>query len=116
MQDNSVNLFAFPAECNFSGSKQPLEWIEKFHNTKNWGKNVTWLVILDAAAYVPTNKLDLSKYQPDFVSISFYKMFGWPTGIGALIVKNEHIPLLAIRKHYFGGGTVTVATGNLHFH
>lgn len=83
---------------------------------KTGEKNVTWLVILDAAAYVPTNKLDLSKYKPDFISISFYKMFGWPTGIGALIVRNQHIPLLAIRKHYFGGGTVTVATGNLHFH
>lgn len=88
MQDSSYNLFAYPAECNFSGSKFPLEWIEKFHNRKIWGKNVTWLVILDAAAFVPTNKLDLSKYRPDFVTISFYKMFGWPTGLGALIVKN----------------------------
>lgn len=53
---------------------------------------------MDAAAYVPTNKLDLSIYKPDFVPISFYKLFGWPTGIGALIVKNEHLPLLAKRK------------------
>jgi len=43
-------------------------------------------------------------------------MFGWPTGIGALIVRNKHLPFLAERKSYFGGGTVTVATGNLHFH
>lgn len=40
MQDSSYNLFAYPAECNFSGSKFPLEWIEKFHNRKIWGKNV----------------------------------------------------------------------------
>jgi hypothetical protein len=35
-----------------------------------------WLVVADAAAYVPTHQLDLSAVQPDFVPISFYKIFG----------------------------------------
>ena len=31
-------------------------------------------MILDSAAFVPTNRLDLSVWQPDFVPISFYKL------------------------------------------
>ncbi len=38
-----------------------------------------WLVMLDAAAYVPTQPLDLSKVPVDFVDLSFYKWVqrGW---------------------------------------
>jgi molybdenum cofactor sulfurtransferase len=36
--------------------------------------------------------------------MSFYKMFGFPTGLGALLVRNDVTTLLD--KHYFGGGTV----------
>lgn len=45
-----------------------------------------WKVMLDAAAFVPTQPLDLTQFPADFVSISFYKMFGYPTGLGALLV------------------------------
>ncbi len=79
---NGHNLFAFPAQSNFSGVQHPLEWIEK-------AQAHGWDVLLDAAAFVPTNPLDLSSVQPDFVPVSFYKMFGYPTGIGALIARRE---------------------------
>lgn len=46
-----------------------------------------WKVMLDAAAFVPTQPLDLTQFPADFVSISFYKMFGYPTGLGALLVR-----------------------------
>jgi molybdenum cofactor sulfurtransferase len=61
------NLFAFPAQSNFSGVKHPLEWI-KLAQSHGWDE------LRDAAAYVPTNRLDLSIWHPDFVAISFYKM------------------------------------------
>jgi hypothetical protein len=48
-----------------------------------------WKVLLDAAAFVPTQPLDLSVFPADFVSISFYKMLGFPTGLGALIVRSS---------------------------
>lgn len=92
IKENSINLLAYPAESNFAGKKWPLEWINRFHNKTLWGKNSSFFVILDAAAYVPTNPLNLTKYPADFIPISFYKMFGWPTGIGALIVKNDILP------------------------
>jgi molybdenum cofactor sulfurtransferase len=95
------NLFAYPAQSNFSSVKHPLEWIGEAH--KNG-----WDVLLDAAAFVPTNKLDLSVVKPDFVPISFYKMFGYPTGLGALIARKE--ALAKLHRPWFAGGTITVAS------
>ena len=54
-----------------------------------------WIVLLDAAAFVPTSRLDLSKWHPDFVTVSFYKMFGLPTGVGALIARKEAMAILS---------------------
>ena len=95
------NLFAFPAQSNFSSVKHPLEWIEQAHE---YG----WDVLLDAAAFVPTNKLDLGKVKPDFVPISFYKIFGYPTGLGALIARKS--ALAKLHRPWFAGGTITVAS------
>jgi len=66
-----------------------------------------WDVLLDAAAFVLTNRLDLSRYHPDFVALSFYKMFGWPTGIGALIARREALERL--ERPWFSGGTIVAA-------
>ncbi|HEY2980402.1 MAG TPA: aminotransferase class V-fold PLP-dependent enzyme [Anaerolineales bacterium] len=95
------NLFAFPAQSNFSSVMHSLEWIEKAHAHG-------WDVLLDAAAYVPTNRLDLEAVKPDFVPVSFYKMFGYPTGLGALIARKE--ALAKLRRPWFAGGTITVAS------
>jgi molybdenum cofactor sulfurtransferase len=90
-------LFAFPAQSNVSGVKHDLSWIGK-------AKESGWDVLLDAAAFVPTNPLDLSVHQPDFVTLSFYKMFGYPTGLGALFIHNRVFNRL--HKAWFAGGTV----------
>ncbi len=101
VRPNSHNLFAYPAQSNFSGVQHPLEWIPR-------AKAVGWDVLLDAAAFVPTNRLDVSQWRPDFVSISFYKMFGYPTGVGCLLAARE--ALLKLRRPWFSGGTITVAS------
>ncbi|MGA2488875.1 MAG: aminotransferase class V-fold PLP-dependent enzyme [Anaerolineales bacterium] len=95
------NLFAYPAQSNFSSVVHPLEWIERAHARG-------WDVLLDAAAFAPTSRLDLSKYKADFVSLSFYKIFGYPTGIGALLARRE--TLKKLRRPWFAGGTITVAS------
>ncbi len=105
---NHNNLFAFPAQSNFSGVKHPLELIELAHS-KGWD------VLLDAAAFVPTNRLDLSVVKPDFVALSFYKMFGYPTGIGLLLI-NKRV-YTKLHRPWFAGGTVNFASvqGNGHY-
>jgi len=94
------HLFAYPAQSNFSGVKHPLEWIELAHEHG-------WDVMLDCAAFAPTSRLDLSVFKPDFVSVSFYKMFGYPTGLGALIARRRTIERL--ERPWFSGGTVVAA-------
>ena len=95
------NMFAFPAQSNFTGVKHPLELVEK-------AREKGWYVLLDAAAFVPTNRLDLSVVRPDFVSVSFYKIFGYPTGIGALLIRRSAFETL--RRPWFAGGTVNFAS------
>jgi len=94
-------LFAYPAQSNVSGVKHDLRWIETAQNNG-------WDVLLDAAAYVPTNSLDLQEIKPDYVSVSFYKIFGYPTGVGALLIKKSAFEKLD--KPWFAGGTVSYAS------
>ena len=103
------SLFAYPAQSNFSGVKHSLDWVEK-------AQQLGWYVLLDAAAFVPTNRLDLSSScKPDFVSLSFYKIFGYPTGIGALLMRKRVLPIM--RKPWFAGGTIKfVSTSNTEGH
>ncbi|NBO70624.1 MAG: aminotransferase class V-fold PLP-dependent enzyme [Bacteroidetes bacterium] len=97
--DKKHKLFAFPGQSNVSGVKHDLSWIQK-------AQDRGWNVLLDAAAFAPTNRLDLKIVQPDFVSLSFYKIFGYPTGVGCLLVKKTSFDLL--RKPWFAGGNVTM--------
>ncbi|CAL7939179.1 unnamed protein product [Xylocopa violacea] len=114
----SNSLFVYPAQCNFSGAKYPLSWIKSVHNgvlSNVISSSFTrWYVLLDAAAFAATNRLDLSTFKPDFVCLSFYKMFGYPTGIGALLVKNSSADVL--QKVYYGGGTIDVSLSSELFH
>lgn len=94
-------LLAYSAQSNVSGVKHSLDWIA-VAQAKGWD------VLLDAAAYAPTSRLDLGKVRPDFVTISFYKMFGYPTGLGCLLVRKDKFDKL--RKPWFAGGTVSVVS------
>jgi molybdenum cofactor sulfurtransferase len=51
------NLFAYPAQSNFSGVQHLPKWIVQAHEHG-------WDVLLDAAAFVPTNRLDLTRFKP----------------------------------------------------
>jgi hypothetical protein len=55
---------------------------------------VHWKVLVDAAKLAGSAPLDLSRPSvsgraPDLVVVSFYKMFGYPTGLGALLVRRN---------------------------
>jgi selenocysteine lyase/cysteine desulfurase len=95
------NLFAYPAQSNFTGVQHPLEWIGQ-------AQSKGWDVLLDAASFVPTNRLDLSLWHPDFVDISFYKIFGYPTGSGCLLARKTAAQKL--RRPWYAGGTITFSS------
>ena len=84
-KNNGNSLFVYPAQSNYCGRKYPLEWTKEIHEhqmTFQGSFPGRWFVLLDAASYASTSQLDLSRHRPDFVTMSFYKMFGFPTGLG----------------------------------
>nr|CAD1834558.1 unnamed protein product [Ananas comosus var. bracteatus] len=119
LSGNVYNLFAFPSECNFSGQKFPLDLVKvikedggKILGVPSHQRNC-WMVLIDAAKGCSTEPPDLATYPADFVIFSFYKIFGYPTGLGALVVRNEAARLLT--KTYFGGGTVSASIADIDF-
>ncbi|EFO98236.1 hypothetical protein CRE_15449 [Caenorhabditis remanei] len=91
------SLFAFTAMSNFCGKKYNLDGIKKLQEKG-------WSVCMDAAGLVSTSQPDFSVCQPNFIAFSFYKIFGYPTGIGALLVRKDSAHL--VEKTSFAGGTV----------
>ncbi|GJN39087.1 hypothetical protein PR202_gb28183 [Eleusine coracana subsp. coracana] len=136
---NHVNLFAFPSECNFSGHKFNLSLVKfikegKFMDFPSQQQG-QWMVLIDAAKGCTTEPPNLTVYPADFVVCSFYKIFGYPTGLGALIVKNgmqqaaiklkqqvlmTHFDFVVeaasvLNKAYFSGGTVAASIADIDF-
>jgi selenocysteine lyase/cysteine desulfurase len=101
------NLFAFPAQSNFSGVRHPLRLVTT-------ARELGYTVLIDAAAFVPTSRLSLRDVPADFVALSFYKMFGYPTGLGALIARREALEQL--QRPWFAGGTVDFVSTHAPLH
>ncbi|OCH89433.1 PLP-dependent transferase [Obba rivulosa] len=92
-------LFALTGQSNISNSKNPLSLIQ-------YASSHGYYTLLDAAALAPTSIISLTETPVDAMAISFYKMFGFPTGVGALIVKES--VLSRLERPWFAGGTVDV--------
>jgi selenocysteine lyase/cysteine desulfurase len=90
-------LFAYPAQSNFSGVRHPLGWVQH-------AQGAGYDVLLDAAAFAPASRLDLSRVQAEFVVVSWYKVFGYPTGVGCLVARRD--ALARLRRPWFSGGTI----------
>lgn len=96
-QGSGPRVFGFPAKSNFTGVQHPLWWVRE-------AQAHGWLVLLDASAHLANNRLDLNSIRPDFVPMSFYKIFGFPTGLGCLVIKKTAYKDL--HKQYFAGGAI----------
>lgn len=92
---------------------------------------------MDAAKACGSNPPDLTAYPADFVVLSYYKIFGYPTGnglvwtatcvavsrfddnrhvwagLGALLIRKTAMQIL--RRKYFGGGTVEAVAADADF-
>jgi molybdenum cofactor sulfurtransferase len=78
-----------------------------------YASSLGYHTLLDAAALAPTSIFSLTDYPVDAMGVSFYKMFGFPTGVGALVVKKTF--LTQLNRPWFAGGNVDVVQvpGNL---
>ena len=100
-------LLAFPAQSNFSGVRHDLGLVAR-------AKDLGYDVLLDAAAYLPSHALSLRDCPADFTALSFYKLFGYPTGLGALVARRDALERL--QRPWFAGGTVTYASVHADTH
>jgi len=112
------HLLVLPLECNFGGDR--FDWSDtaaaagKLHVSSyhlhhrrsslefREGPSTTtttirichkWHVLLDTAKAAATSPVDLptlARGRVDFAVASFYKLFGSPTGLGALFVRRQH--------------------------
>jgi selenocysteine lyase/cysteine desulfurase len=94
-------LLALPAQSNFSGVRHPLGLVGE-------AQARGFDVLLDVASFVPSHALSLRDCPADFTALSFYKLFGYPTGLGALIARRDALERL--RRPWFAGGTVLFAS------
>ena len=101
LNDERGGLLAFPAQSNFSGVRHPLSLVDAAHARG-------FDVLIDIAAYAPSHALSLRECPADFAALSFYKLFGYPTGIGALIARRD--ALSRLRRPWFSGGTLLFAS------
>jgi len=109
--NESLRLFAYPAQSNMNGHRLPMTWSARAQKHQNT------YTLLDAAALVLSAQLDLSDTSvraPDFTVLSFYKIFGFPD-LGALIVRKSSAHVLKNRR-YFGGGTVDMIVNGRPWH
>lgn len=97
-----AHLLAYPAQSNATGIRHDLRWI-------GLAQERGAMVLCDAAALVPQARLDCSVHRPDFVAISFYKIFGHPTGAGCLLARRSSLRQLTPPS--FAGGSVCYYSG-----
>ncbi len=100
-------LFAFPAQSNFSGVRHPLSLVAR-------AKEAGYDVLLDIAGFISSHRISLRQCPADFAALSFYKLFGYPTGLGALIARREALEKL--QRPWFAGGTVAYASVHADTH
>eukprot|EP00961_Rhodomonas_salina_P302129 3940734-Rhodomonas_salina.1 len=103
----SNKLLAVPAQSNVSGLKHCTKRIVDAAHQRGWD------VLLDMAALAPTSGVNLSIVQPEFVCVSFYKIFGYPTGIGCLVAKKS--ALARLQRPWFAGGTIRAVLSQPEF-
>ncbi|KAF8557922.1 PLP-dependent transferase [Imleria badia] len=96
---STPSLFALTGQSNISNTKNPLSIL-------HYASSLGYHTLMDAAALAPTSVISLTETPVDAMAVSFYKMFGYPTGVGALIVKESF--LAKLERPWFAGGTVNV--------
>ncbi|CAE7233730.1 unnamed protein product [Rhizoctonia solani] len=92
------SLMALTGLSNLTNRKVPLQGIVSAARANGVH------TILDAAALAPTTRISLRNTPVDSMVVSFYKMFGFPTGVGALIAKKGFLDIL--ERPWFAGGAV----------
>lgn len=106
---SAPSLAAITGQSNISGYRPDLLPL------LSAAKEAGFYTLLDGAALASTEPIPLAANHEvkealdgkvDALAISFYKLFGYPTGVGALIARKDF--LRKLKRPWFSGGTVDV--------
>eukprot|EP00921_Rhytidocystis_pertsovi_P020185 GHVQ01032037.1.p1 GENE.GHVQ01032037.1~~GHVQ01032037.1.p1 ORF type:complete len:710 (-),score=83.68 GHVQ01032037.1:310-2439(-) len=109
--------YRYKGESNLSGSRPDLSQTENIAKRQH-SDNVEWFVLIDCSKLAGSVSIDVSHLQhAHFLVFSFYKLFGFPTGLG-LVVRHDALHCMLSSSSsslrgtasYFGGGTVAAAS------
>jgi molybdenum cofactor sulfurtransferase len=106
----SPSLFVVTGQSNITGIRPSLSILAD-------AKDAGFATLIDAAALASSTRISLQQLpSADAMAVSFYKMFGYPTGVGALIAKKSFLEKLS--RTWFSGGSVDFvqAPGKLTLH
>ena len=116
------HLLAYVDESNFHGQGVREENVKrKVEEIRREGSEC--FILLDATKSAATRPVVLKDVEralrPDFIVASAYKIFGYPTGVGFLLVSNRAMKMIErngnINRKFFGGGTAKVIDANTNF-
>ncbi|KAJ4468374.1 pyridoxal phosphate-dependent transferase [Lentinula edodes] len=96
------SLLALTGLSNITNAKCPA------FSIVTYARSLGYHTLLDAAALAPTSRISLAHLPVDALAVSFYKMFGFPTGVGALVIRKGFLRQLKRGRPWFAGGTVDV--------
>lgn len=103
---SSNNLLVVPLECNWGGDS--LQQEELASQIKELQRQHQYSVCIDATKAVATRPVSVHQLnRPTFVCLSFAKLCGAPTGLGALLIRRDRRALLRHdpQRDYYGGGS-----------
>jgi molybdenum cofactor sulfurtransferase len=99
-------LFCVSGQCNFSGRKVDVAEVRRRLPSD------VFLLVDGASLASSSQSVNLVEMGCDFFCVSFYKLFGLPSGLGALIVRTARAQDAFGPKRYFGGGTVEASSAS----
>eukprot|EP00191_Tetraselmis_sp_GSL018_P012605 CAMPEP_0177601416 /NCGR_PEP_ID=MMETSP0419_2-20121207/14247_1 /TAXON_ID=582737 /ORGANISM="Tetraselmis sp., Strain GSL018" /LENGTH=890 /DNA_ID=CAMNT_0019094679 /DNA_START=231 /DNA_END=2904 /DNA_ORIENTATION=- len=111
--DGGPEPLRVPVESNFSGEVYDIRIVDQVRQGRGMPGPGEWFSLVDAAKACGVKPPDLSRHRADFVVLSFYKIFGYPTGLGAILIHRRAEEIL--ERRYFGGGTVEAVAAEEDF-
>lgn len=120
-QQRAASLLALPLQCNATG-KRYNDLVDAILRARQRAEELcgyrSVYVLLDVAAFLSSaTTLPLEEcniHQPDFFCFSFYKILGYPSGLGGMLLQRGSFKALA-SKVYYGGGTLDATTSKMHW-
>lgn len=92
--DDNKKLICFPYQSNATGA---------MYADSYYKRNENEILLVDMAAAVSHQQIDLDSLNYDFAVFSVNKLLGFPTGLGCLFINK--VSMKYLQKKYFSGGS-----------